>query len=418
MSVVLISAVDPYPTDAGKKVVLAGFLDYFVDRHGADNVHYIKVGPAPKVDFPVAVHAVPKPRKRVVLRNIATRVSTGRSSLQEAFLHSPQTAAGISEIIAKIGPTLQVYDTVRMAQYASAAVKAQQICYLDDLFSERYGRMLEAVHTFPDVDSSALGAFAEHIPKQLHWMADKKMCQAGLLHAERFLVRRSENATARAFRRSLLVSDEEARILTQRTGVAAGRVACVPPLLKGPESSDRNYDGSPEFVFIGLLSLPHNDDGLRWFLRTTWPLLRSRLPGAKLRVIGRNASQEVLALAARHRDSVTIAGYVPDLGEALGRAAAVINPLRFGSGIKLKVIEALGRAVPVVSTAIGAEGIANGAGTGVLVSSEPVDIAELLRSLTDVKYNAEVSAEARLHFSNTYSRKAVFDVYDAAFGPQ
>jgi glycosyltransferase involved in cell wall biosynthesis len=186
-------------------------------------------------------------------------------------------------------------------------------------------------------------------------------------------------------------------------------------MLKAPASSDRNYSGAPDFVFLGLLSLPHNDDGLRWFLRTTWPLLRSRLPEAKLRVIGRDAGSEVMAMGARLSDSVTIEGYVPDLGEALSRAAAVINPLRFGSGIKLKVIEALGRAVPVVSTPVGAEGIANGTGTGVLVGSEPSELTDLLCSLTDRERNEQVSKEARLHFATTYSRDAVFDVYDAAF---
>lgn len=415
MSVVLVSAVDPYPTDAGKKVVLAGFLDYFIERYGADRVHYVKVGSAPQTAYPVAVHAVAKPRKRVVVSNIATRVCTGRSSLQEAFLHSPRTAAAINQLIERINPQLQVYDTVRMAQYAPATVKAQQICYLDDLFSERYGRMLKAAQTFPDVDSSALGGFAEHIPRQLHWVANNRLGRTALLHTERALVRRSENAAARAFRRSLLVNEEESRILAQRSGVPAGRIACVPPLLQVPAVNDRSYDGAPEFVFIGLLSLPHNDDGLRWFLRTTWPLLRARIPAARLRVIGRHASSEVLELAAKNRNSVTIEGYVPDLGAILDRATAVINPLRFGSGIKLKVIEALGRGVPVVSTAVGAEGIANGDGTGVLVGSEPIDIINLLCSLTDVNRNAAVSAEARMHFSHTYSRKAVFDVYDAAF---
>ena len=43
MGVALISAVDPYPVDAGKKVVLAGFIDYFADRYGPDNVHYLSL---------------------------------------------------------------------------------------------------------------------------------------------------------------------------------------------------------------------------------------------------------------------------------------------------------------------------------------------------------------------------------------
>ncbi len=416
MSVVLISAVDPYPTDAGKKVVLAGFLDYFADRYGPDNVHYIKVGTPPQRDFPVTLHLVPGPSRAAVLRNIVTKVTTGRASLQEAFLGSRQTQIAISRIIDEIRPRLQVYDTVRMAQYAPDDVAAEQICYLDDLFSERYDRMLKAAELYPDVDSSPLGAFAEHVPRRLRPLAAHHTSQTALLRAERALVRRSEDRAAHAFRRCLMVNENEADVLTRRTGVPPGRVQCVPPLLATPASADRRYRGAPEFVFLGLLSLPHNDDGLRWFLRTVWPIVLTQLPDARVRVIGRDAGHEVLALAAELTDSVSVDGYVADLGDALGQAAALLNPLRFGSGIKLKVIEALGRALPVVSTPVGAEGIISGPGSGVLVGREPAEIADLLCSLTDPARNAEVSAAARTHFLAEYSRQAVFDAYDAAFG--
>lgn len=415
MSVALISAVDPYPTDSGKKVVLAGFLDYFADRYGPQNVHYIKVGAAPEHEFGVRVHVVPGPTRAAVLGNLLTRVSTGRASLQEAFLGSRVTGAAISGVLSEIRPRLQVYDTVRMAQYASDAVAAKQICYLDDLFSERYDRMLEAAEIFPDIDITPLGNFAEHIPRRLRPLATNRHGQSVLLRAERALVRRSEDRNARRFRKSLLISAEEAAILTKRTGLPLTRIGCAPPLLTPPAAEARRYDGAPEFVFLGDLSLPHNDDGLQWFLRTTWPGVQAQLPGAHLRVIGRNPRRELLELADTFGGSVSVDGYVPDLGDALGRAAALINPLRFGSGIKLKVIEALGSAVPVVSTPIGAEGIADGAGTGVLVGSEPAEITELLCSLTDPVRNSEVSAAARAHFLQTYSRQAVFEVYDSAF---
>ena len=120
MSVALISAVDPYPTDAGKKVVLAGFVDYFAARYGPDNVHYIKVGAAPAGDFPVRLHVVPGPSRAAVLGNLLTKVTTGRASLQEAFLGSARTAEQIARILADVAPRLHVYDTVRMAQYAPA----------------------------------------------------------------------------------------------------------------------------------------------------------------------------------------------------------------------------------------------------------------------------------------------------------
>jgi len=416
VSVALVSAVDPYPTDAGKKVVLAGFVSYFAQRYGPENVHYIKVGAAPQHDFPVTLHVVPAPGRSTVMRNIVTKVTTGRASLQEAFLGSPRTAAEINRIIAEIGPSLQVYDTVRMAQYAPDHVRAQQVCYLDDLFSERYDRMLKAAERYRDVEISPLGNFAEHIPARLQPLATNRIGQTALLRMERSLVRRSENRAARTFRRCLLVNDEEAAVLTRRTGVPSDRVLCVPPLLKAPESPKRNYSGTSDFVFLGLLSLPHNDDGIRWFLRSVWPSVLSRLPDARLRVIGRDIRPELQALAAGLADTVSVDGYVADLSDALGRAAAMINPLRFGSGVKLKVIESLGRGVPVVSTPIGAEGIGHGPSTGVLVAQDPAEITDLMCSLTDQNYNAQVSADALAHFSSTYARDAVFHTYDAAFG--
>lgn len=415
VSVALISAVDPYPTDAGKKVVLAGFLDYFAERYGPGEVHYVKVVASPGDEFPVVLHRVPGPRKTDVLRNVAVRVTTGRSSLQEAFLGSPQTAAAVTRILDEVQPTLRIYDTVRMAQYAPADVAADHICYLDDLFSERYDRMLKAAKRYPDVEISPLGNFAEHVPHRLRPLATNRVSQSALLRLERRLVLASENRAARGFRRCLLVNAAEAAELAQRTSAAPGRIQSVPPLVNIVSSGERQYRGAPEFVFLGLLSLPHNADGLQSFLRAVWPQVLSRLPDAHLRVIGRDASPSVLALTGEFADSVTVDGYVPDLGAALNSAAALVNPLRFGSGIKLKVFEALGRGLPVVSTTIGAEGIASGPGSGIVVADEAAETADALCSLTSVARNAQVSEEAREHFASTYSRRAVFEVYDDIF---
>lgn len=415
MSVALISAVDPYPTDAGKKVVLAGFIDYLASRYGADNVHYIRIGGPPSPDFPVVLHTVPRPSRSDLLRAMATRVGTGRSSLQEAFLRSPTTARGIADVLGAVAPRLQIYDTVRTAQYADDDVAARQICYLDDLFSERYDRMLQAARRYRGIDINPLGNFAVHIPAVLRPIADNRLSQTALLRLERTLVRRSEDRTARRFRRCLLVNSGEAAALSRRTGASAGRIMAVPPLVTAPPSPARRYTGAPEFVFLGLLSLPHNDDGLRWFLTAVWPVLLQRLPAARLRVIGREVRPGVLALAESLGPSVSVDGYVADLSAALGGAAGLVNPLRFGSGIKLKVIDALGRHLPVVSTAVGAEGIASGPGTGVLVADEPAGFAELLYQLTDPVRNADLSEQAAGHFQRTYSRSAVFERYDLAF---
>lgn len=415
MSVAIISAVDPYPTDAGKKVMLAGFVDYLADRHGADNVHYIKVGSARRENFPVQLHEVPGPRGADVLGNVAVKVATGRASLQEAFLGSRHTKAAITQILEDINPELRIYDTIRMAQYAPDDIAAHSICYLDDLFSERYDRMLKAAARFPDVELSPLGNFAEHVPKRLQPLAKHRLSQSALLRLERRLVQRSEDRAAHRFGSCLLLNSVEATQLQRRSGLDPGRIRCLPPLMNIVSATGRKYSGRPEFIFLGLLSLPHNDDGLWFFLREVWPLVVDRTPDAHLTVIGREAPPRLLALAEKLGDSVTVAGYVPDLDDALNHAAALVNPLRFGSGIKLKVFEALERSLPVVSTPVGAEGIDSGPGTGILIAGGAAETAELLCSLTSLDRNTTVSNEAREHFASTYSREAVFEVYDSAF---
>ena len=415
-SVALVSAVHPYPVDAGKKVVLAGIIEYHRDRLGAANVHYVLVGDDVKpAEFPVPLHSLSKPATAAALGNVLTRVPTGRSSLQEALLRSASVAAEIDRTLQSLSADIEIFDTVRLAQYAGSTRTRQQVCYLDDLFSERYRAMLDAARRYPDVRISPLGNFAAHVPRALRPLADERHTQRGLMRVERSLIRRSEDRAARLFPRSLLVNQREAEHLIRRAGVDETKVQSIPPLIAEPGMHRREYGGAPEFIFLGLLSLPHNDDGLRSFLTSVWPLVLARAPGATLRVLGREPSRELRVATERFSHSVSLEGFVPDLGELFGRAAATINPLRFGSGIKLKVIEALGRGVPVVSTELGAEGITSGAAHGVLVADDPSEFADAMVGLTSIRFNDEVSQAARAHFEATYSREAVFRRYDEAF---
>ncbi|OBG18574.1 glycosyl transferase family 1 [Mycolicibacterium celeriflavum] len=416
MSVTLVSAVDPYPTDAGKKVVLAGFLEYFRDRLGPQDVHYLLVGGSPRSEFPVTLHPLPGPSRQAALTAVASRVPTGRATLQESLLYSPEVERAVQMTLERIGPDLEIYDTIRMAQYADGARADRQLCYLDDLFSERYTAMLDAADRYPDVTIRPLGNFAQHVPRRLRPLADSKLPQRALLRMEAALARRSEDRAALRFRRNLLVNDGEATRLAARVANrGSADVRAVPPLVKPPQYRQRRYEGAPDFVFIGLLSLPHNEDGVRSFLTDVWPTVLTRIPKARLRIIGRDCSPELTEAVGRFGGSVSLEGYVDDLTEVLCSAAGLINHLRFGSGIKLKVIEALGRGLPVISTSVGADGFATGGEHGVLVADRAAQFVEAMCELTDPGRNREISEAARGQFDSAYARDAVFACYDKAF---
>lgn len=396
-------------------MVLAGLLTYLANRVGSSNVHYLMVSESSVSAFPVHLHSLPKPSATSAIGRVLTHTLSGRSSMQEAMLGTDKLRQAIDHALRAVSADLEIYDTVRMAQHAQTR-PATQMCYLDDLFSERYRAMLKVAERYPDVDLQPLGNFATYIPSRLRPIADHPRSQRLLLRLEQNLVARSEVRAVEHFDRAILVSEKEAELLRQRCGVSVDRVASIPPLISRRFAMSRDYRGGPEFLFLGLLSLPHNDDGLRTFLAEVWPRVLAAQPGARLRVVGRDPRRLLSNAVAKYADSVTLEGFVPNLDELLSRTAAMVNPLRFGSGIKLKIIEALGGGVPVVSTGIGAEGLAIGANYGILQADRADRFAEALLEVTDPDRNEQLSQAAEEHFATHFSRDAVFAKYDNVFG--
>ena len=115
-----------------------------------------------------------------------------------------------------------------------------------------------------------------------------------------------------------------------------------------------------------------------WFVETVLPSLRDSIPDLKLHVAGSNPSQEVLDLAS---NDVTVHGYVSDeeLTLLYGRAACAVVPLRFGAGVKGKVLEAIRYGVPLVTTSVGAEGIPNAVDV-MRVADDPKTFAQAVLS--------------------------------------
>ncbi len=110
----------------------------------------------------------------------------------------------------------------------------------------------------------------------------------------------------------------------------------------------------PELLFVGQLYDP-NVLGLRQFLGQVWPRLRARVPSCRLNVCGR----VVEAFRGRRIDGVRWRGLVPDLGPFYERARIVVNPVPYGSGLKIKNVEALARGKCLVTTPAGVVGLAD-----------------------------------------------------------
>jgi len=138
-----------------------------------------------------------------------------------------------------------------------------------------------------------------------------------------------------------------------------------------PETYERVPE--PRLLFVGLLSYPPNADAVEWFLQNIWPLVRAKVPDAACDIVGSGPSP--LIQEWHGREGVAVHGFVADLKPLYRRAAASIVPLRAGSGTRLKILESLAHAVPVVSTTLGAYGISASDEQGLLRGDSPNDFA-------------------------------------------
>jgi succinoglycan biosynthesis protein ExoO len=149
-------------------------------------------------------------------------------------------------------------------------------------------------------------------------------------------------------------------------------------------------------LFVGSKTAP-NIIGLRWFLEAIWPAVRSSVPDAVLLVAG-SVCDTVKPLP----DGVRLLGSVRDLAAIYQRAAVVISPLQAGSGLKIKLIEALAQGKAVVATEATLQGVEQDVGRVVSAADDPADFAAaVIRLLSDEKLRlAQASAALELARTN------------------
>ncbi len=159
---------------------------------------------------------------------------------------------------------------------------------------------------------------------------------------------------------------------------------------------------SPTLVFVGVLNYKPNVEGLAWFVANVFAKLRSRLPDAKLMVVGRHPTPRVEQMG--EQPGVEVVGSVSDVRVYLRQASAVIAPLRIARGVQNKVLEAMASSRAVVCSHQAAEGIHASDGQHLLVADQPDQwVGQIERLVTDQGLRRRIAEAARQHVAEHYS---------------
>lgn len=178
------------------------------------------------------------------------------------------------------------------------------------------------------------------------------------------------------------------------------------PIKAGKSAVD--FSSVNKLVFLGGEDHFPNKEGVDWFLMNCWMPLKSKYPDLKFSVIGK-WHQPTIDSYAGLLDAVSFLGYVEDLNEELANSIFIV-PIRIGSGIRMKIIEAVNAGIPFVSTEVGAEGLCFRNGHDCLIGNSPQEFCSAIARILESKdLGQQLLTNARITLSEENSYEKLID---------
>lgn len=243
-----------------------------------------------------------------------------------------------------------------------------------------------------------------------HLQHSTQLWKVALWRSQLAKMRRFEGKTLRRFDRVVAVSARDADRLRRDYGV--DRADVIPT---GVNLEYFNYvpsEPNARVVFTGSMDWLANVDAMRWFRDEVWPRIKNQHANATMTVVGRNPPPDLAAAALA--SGWTVTGRVDDIRPYVHSAAVYVIPLRIGGGTRIKAYEAMAMGVPVVSTAVGMEGLDVDPARHYLQADSAEQFGQAVSSILLQPQIGQAMAErARSHIEERYSNATVAREFEA-----
>ena len=318
-----------------------------------------------------------------------SRHFTLRSHAEETF-RDPAFAALIDKLVYLYDIDVIQFEYTQLAQYRLPLVHTPQCLFEHDVYFRSVGRQL----------LSNGGGVLDKASEFVEW-----------LRAIRFETREAEKFDA-----IFTCHDNEKHYLESFLG------RHHPPIYSGLRAvidvSSHSFPGGPRepdsLLFVGNFQHRPNVEGLLYFVREIFPLIRAQRPSVMFHIVGANATSELRQMLPK--EGVRFHGQVPDIREPLSRYSVFVCPILSGAGMRVKILEAFASGIPVVSTTLGAEGMEAQNGKHLLLAATPQEFAaQTLYLLEDLAAAAAMAREARQLVEEVYDWPAAARKLEAIY---
>ncbi len=367
MNILFLTSRFPYPPHRGDKLKMYNLLKRLSRRHaitllsfvsGARDLSY--VGDIEQLG--VRVETVRLPMWRSLLNSLLAL--TGSDPLQVRYYASRTMRARLRTLLMEKEYDVVHVHLIRMAQYCRSDRSRARVLDLTDagsLYLERFHRT-----TRNPVKKFLLGIELKRL--------------------------RLYEAVIGEFSASLVCSSVDLDVLAARA-----KDANLSVLLNG---IDLEYftpgvgriSDPLRIIYTGNLSYFPNSDGVLFFVRDVFPLIKKENPGVTLYIVGKDPPRKVKKLAS---SNIVVTGFVEDIRTEYLRSSVAIAPVRFGAGTLNKVLEPMALGIPVVATSVGAEGLLLESGRHLLVADTAAEFASCVnRLLASERLRSELGENA------------------------
>jgi glycosyltransferase involved in cell wall biosynthesis len=395
--VLFLTQLLPYPLVSGAKIRAYYVLRYLATKHQVTLLSFVRPDDrsqdvAHLERFLETVHTVPI--QRSWLRNVragAVGLATGRPmTIVREEIGVMQRR--VRQLLANGNFDVVHADQIPMAQYGLLAPDAG-------------GKRLLDQH---NATFRLVGRLARNEPRW--WMRQMLQREAGAFA-------RYEADVCQRYDYVSFVAEEDRRDLLAHmpSGALAGRNMVIPICVEPQAVQSVIPSQRPwRVTHIGTMFWPPNAEGVVWFWEEVWPQVRAQMPQSRLTIIGKNPPQHIQALD-KNRD-VDVLGFVDDLSPYLAETAVFIVPLLAGGGMRVKILDAWSWGLPIVSTSVGAEGIAFRQGEQILIADTPQAFARATcRLVDDPALRERLRANGRAWLEDRYDWQRVYPVWDEVY---
>lgn len=211
-----------------------------------------------------------------------------------------------------------------------------------------------------------------------------------------------ERRTCQRFQQCVMITrDDEKELQSLCPGAKTSVIPCGIDVDKYPVRK-KNRGATKRITFLGSMDWLPTEDAMLYFLQEIFPILVRKIPDLQFYMIGKLPSNRVLKLCKSPQ--IVVTGYVDSVLPYLEETDVFVVPLRIGSGMRIKILEALCMGIPIVSTAIGMEGIEAVPGKDLLVADTPEDFAKAVIHVMETPVVAgELSQHGRQVIQEKYS---------------